>query len=88
MGKNNPFDDMLTKKEFVKSELPQKQNPLTKLENLKPKEVKYKSVRVHPEDFKFFKKYAQKHDISIVSAISLGRDLLEAHDNSLGNSEE
>lgn len=74
--KNNPFEKFEGKPEFTKNELPQKQNPLTQLDNLKPTSVQYKSTRIRPEEFQAIKKYAQRHDIAIVDAISLAIEQL------------
>lgn len=80
MTKKNPFDDEMQKKAFAKSELSQKQNPLTSMENLEPVHTKYKSVRVDPKVHEFFSDYAHQNRISILEAIGIAKELLEKHD--------
>jgi len=78
MTKKNMFDDVLNKGQ-VNNELPAKKNPHMNLESIQEK-PKYRSVRIHPDTYDFFREYAHQRRITVIEAITMAKDLLEKHD--------
>lgn len=70
MQQNNPFNS-------ANSSISKRQNPRTMMENFESDRQRYKSVRVHPEDFKFLRAHAFYNEMNIIDVVSLGVKLIK-----------
>lgn len=76
MRKNSPFNQSEIS-EFEKNTLPERSNPLTDINSIANQNKRYKSVRVHKEDFRYLKEYAFYNEIGIIDVVALGVRLLK-----------